>query len=218
MFFPTSIFYNNRGYLLSFLLYAHLLSHDFKYSYNNLSNPHFIDKKIFSLFKIVVQLQLSPFPTPTNPHHPTHPHLPPSILPLLWLSPCVLYTCALMILPHFPCYPLPTLLWVLSVCSLFQCSDYILLACLSQLLEPAHILGLMAPSLHLQTSKACLCPFFCSYISLSAASNNFPCLRIHTIRPGPYEQYRTFLKFFNLNDICQVHSAMSGNTFLVWGL
>ena len=57
------------------------------------------------------------------PHYP--PPLQPSPLPilnptLLWLCPCVLYTCSLMTIHPFP--PLaPHPLWLLSVCSLFQC-------------------------------------------------------------------------------------------------
>ena len=40
---------------------------------------------------------------------------------LLWLCPCVLYTCSLVDFPLFsPIIPLPPPLWLLSICSLFQ--------------------------------------------------------------------------------------------------
>ena len=52
---------------------------------------------------------------------PTHPRLPPSNLSPLVLSVCPLYRSLdgpSSIIPH---YPSPSPLWLLSVCSLFQC-------------------------------------------------------------------------------------------------
>ena len=72
------------------------------------------------LFMYVVQVKLSPF----SPHHTPRPPIPashPRTYPL-WLCPCVFYTCSLMALPLFsPIIPCPTPLWLLSICSLFQC-------------------------------------------------------------------------------------------------
>ena len=66
------------------------------------------------VFFIVVLVQLSPF----SPHHAPHP---PQTYPL-WLCPYVLYTCSLMALPLIsPIILLSPPLWLLSVCSLFQC-------------------------------------------------------------------------------------------------
>ena len=58
----------------------------------------------------------------TPPYLPclTHPCLPPSNLPALALSMCPLYMFLYGPSPIFPIIPLP-LLWLLSVCSLFQC-------------------------------------------------------------------------------------------------
>ena len=51
-----------------------------------------------------------------------------------WLCPCILYTGSLMALPRFsPIIPLPSSLWLLSVCSLFQCL-WLYFACLFLLL------------------------------------------------------------------------------------
>ena len=83
-----------------------------------------------SFLKIIVQLQLSPFPPITLPC-PTQPHLAHSILPSVCLCLWVLYTCSFMTLPllsplslstfpsgncHFVCYS--------------HVSGYILLTCL----------------------------------------------------------------------------------------
>ena len=74
----------------------------------------------------------------TSSPHPIHPHLTPSNLPL-WLCPCVLYTCSLTALPLFsPNIPLPPLIWLLSVCSLFQCL-WLYFACLFVLLIRFHL-------------------------------------------------------------------------------
>ena len=81
-------------------------------------------------FFIVVQVQLSPF----SPHNAT-PHTSPISTSYprtypLWLCPCVLYTCSFMVLLLFsPIVPLPPPLWLLSVCSLFQCL-WLYFACL----------------------------------------------------------------------------------------
>ena len=75
----------------------------------------------------IVQIQLSPFFPLCSPlpHSPPPPTLNPSPL---WLCPWVLYTCSFMTLHLFPL--LSPLLWLLLVCSYFNVSDYILLACL----------------------------------------------------------------------------------------
>ena len=53
----------------------------------------------------------------TPPISTSHPRTYP-----LGLCPCVLYTCSLKDLPLFsPIIPLSPPLWLLSVCSLFQC-------------------------------------------------------------------------------------------------
>ena len=59
----------------------------------------------------------------TPPHHPPHPSPPLTLEPTrLWLCPCVLYTCSLMAFPlFFLSIPLHLPLWLLPVCSLFQC-------------------------------------------------------------------------------------------------
>ena len=57
----------------------------------------------------------------------------------LWLCPCVLYTCSLMDLPLFSSIiPLPPPLWLLSVCSLFQCF-WLYFVCLFVLLIRFHL-------------------------------------------------------------------------------
>ena len=58
---------------------------------------------------------------PTTPHCPTHPCLSPSNLCLLALSMCPLWKFLDGLSPIFPDYPLPPPLWLLSVCSSFQC-------------------------------------------------------------------------------------------------
>ena len=72
-------------------------------------------------FFIVVQVRLSPLST----HHAPPPHPPPPshLNPTpLWLCPQVLYTCSLMIFPLLsPIISLDPPLWLLLVCSLFQC-------------------------------------------------------------------------------------------------
>ena len=77
---------------------------------------------------IVVQVQFSTFS-----HHHFSPPQPPPLPTLnpsfLWL--CFLYACSLMTLPLLsPIIAPPPALWLLSVCSLFNVSGYILLACL----------------------------------------------------------------------------------------
>ena len=67
-------------------------------------------------------------------------HLPPVAPPIpashpqtyaLWFCPCVLYTCSLVALPLYSTtILLSPPLWLLSVCSLFQCLSSTLLACL----------------------------------------------------------------------------------------
>ena len=53
--------------------------------------------------------------------HPTHCYHPPSTLPPLALSMGPLYMFLDDPSPFFPHYPLPAPLWLLSVCSLYQC-------------------------------------------------------------------------------------------------
>ena len=92
----------------------------------------------FYNFVFVIQAQLSLF----YPHHApscsTHSYISPSNLPLLALF-SVLYTHFLTAPPLFsPIILLPTPLWLLSVCFLFQCLwlDFACLFCwLGQLVE-----------------------------------------------------------------------------------
>ena len=74
-------------------------------------------------YLIVLQVQLSPFPTtPATKPCTVLLHASPTWSCLLWFCPCVLYTCFLMTLPWFSStIPLPLPLWLLSVLSLFQC-------------------------------------------------------------------------------------------------
>ena len=80
-------------------------------------------------FSIVIQVQ---FPTFSHHHLPPLQPSPPSTLDPtpLWLSPCVLYTCSLKTLPHFPSiipFHLPC-----GYCHFvlyFSVSGYILLPC-----------------------------------------------------------------------------------------
>ena len=89
------------------------------------------------LFFIVLQVQLSPFlpPYPPGPSIPTsHPLSYP-----LWLCPCAVYTCSLRALPLFsPIISLPSTLWLLSDCSLFQCL-WLYFVCLFVLLISLHL-------------------------------------------------------------------------------
>ena len=85
---------------------------------------------LFSLFLMLLKYSCLHFPpsTASAPPIPTsHPRTH-----TLWLCPRVRYTCSLMILPLLsPVIRLPLSLWLLSICSLFQCLWlYILLACL----------------------------------------------------------------------------------------
>ena len=76
----------------------------------------------------------TPLWSPTPPFPASHLQTYP-----LWLCPCVLCTCSLMDLPLFPpiiLLPLP--LWLLSVCSLFQCF-WLYFACLYVLLIRFHL-------------------------------------------------------------------------------
>ena len=75
----------------------------------------------FFSFFIVVQVQLSPFSCHHSPLPLPPP--PPTLNPThLWLYPCVLYTCSLMILSQLsPVISHLAPLWLLSVYSLFQC-------------------------------------------------------------------------------------------------
>ena len=88
-------------------------------------------KIILYIFKFfTVQLHLSPFLPITLPH-PTHLHLPHSILPLHHCPfPWVLYTWSLMTLPSFP--PIIPSHHPSGYCQFvlyFNVSRYILLAC-----------------------------------------------------------------------------------------
>ena len=77
-----------------------------------------------------------------SPHHspPPYPPPPPNLNPSpLWLCPCVLYTCSLMILPFLSfIIPFPPPLWLLSVCSLLQ-RLWLYFACLFVLLIMFHL-------------------------------------------------------------------------------
>ena len=98
------------------ILMTDILSQDISYFQQFYIYLFFIDW----LF-IVVQVYLSPF----SCHHfpPPHPPPPPTLNSTsLWLCPWVLYTCSLMTLPPLsPIIPFPSPLWLLSICSLFQC-------------------------------------------------------------------------------------------------
>ena len=78
----------------------------------------FVDCFFVDSFLLLFKYNCLPFhPTTAPPIPASHPWTYP-----LWLCLCVLYTCSLMDCPLFsPIIPLPTLLWLLSVCSLFQC-------------------------------------------------------------------------------------------------
>ena len=90
---------------------------------------------------IVVQVQLSPF----SPHH----DLPPSNLPSLALSVCPLYMFLDGPSPIFPNYPIPPPLWLLSVCSLFQCLVvFCLLVCFA---DKVPLIGQIIPYLSFTT-------------------------------------------------------------------
>ena len=73
---------------------------------------------IFLLFKYsCLHFHLTLAPAPPIPA--SHPRTQP-----LWLCPCVLHSCSLMDLHLFPAIiPVPPPLWLLSVCSLFQCES-----------------------------------------------------------------------------------------------
>ena len=72
---------------------------------------------------------------PTMPPYPTHPHLPPSNPPPLALPMCPLYV---FLNGPSPIIPLPSPLWLLSVCSLFQCL-WLYFACLFVLIIRFHL-------------------------------------------------------------------------------
>ena len=83
-----------------------------------------------SFFKIVVQVQLSLF---------SYHHFPPSqCYPPLALSFSLLYMFLDDSSPSFPCHPPLQPLWLLSVCSLFQCL-WLYFACLFVLLIRFHL-------------------------------------------------------------------------------
>ena len=88
---------------------------------------------IYLLIYVIFQIQLSPFSVHHGPPTPPIPASHPQTNPL-WLCPCVLYTCSLVDLPLFShIIPPPCPLWLLSVCSLFQCL-WLYFACLFILL------------------------------------------------------------------------------------
>ena len=89
-----------------------------------------VTKKIFNFFSVYIYIFLlfknyCSSTAPLSRHHfpPPYPPPPPTLNPNpLWLCPWVLYTCSLMTLPLLsPVITLPLPLWLLSVCSLFQC-------------------------------------------------------------------------------------------------
>ena len=71
-------------------------------------------------FKLLFKYSCVHFQHTTAPH-PIHPCLPPLNLPPLALSMCPLYMFLDGPFPIFPHYLVPPPLWLLSVCSLFQC-------------------------------------------------------------------------------------------------
>ena len=79
---------------------------------------------------------------PFSPHHAHSPHLSPP--PILEPTPfgfvhVSFYTCSLLALPLFsPIIPLPCPLWLLTVCSLFQCL-WLYFACLFVALIRFHL-------------------------------------------------------------------------------
>ena len=90
----------------------------------------FMNNSLFCLFVFIVQVQLSPF---SCHHFPLpHPPPPPCLNPTpLCLCLWVLYTYSLAtLLLLSPVMPLLFPLWLLSVCSYFNVSGYILLTCL----------------------------------------------------------------------------------------
>ena len=95
--------------------------HTFNSSFSCMENLYMLAFLFFSLFFIIVQVQLSLFSL-----HPSHPHLTP-----LWLCPCVLYTDFLTTLLLFPpviSFPLPS--GYSHIVLNFNVSGYILFACL----------------------------------------------------------------------------------------
>ena len=105
----------------------------------------------FNFFVVVVQVQLSQLPPHYSPQ-PTHPDLSPSILSPLALSMGPLYMFLDDPSPIFPIIPLPPPLWLLSVCSLFQCF-WLYFACLFVLLDYLLFFFFIKVSIHV------LCPF-----------------------------------------------------------
>ena len=74
-------------------------------------------------------------PTTTLPC-PTHSHLPPLILPPF--GPVSFIPFPWQLFPLFPIIPLQPSLWLLSICSLFQCL-WLYFACLFVLLSRFHL-------------------------------------------------------------------------------
>ena len=75
---------------------------------------------LFFLYFFIVQVHCLHFLS-TTPHHPSNTHLPPLIIPSLALSMCPSYMFPDGPSPIFPLLPLPTPLWLLSVCSFLLC-------------------------------------------------------------------------------------------------
>ena len=72
------------------------------------------------IYNCCLSTVVSIFPPPLPA--PPQPSPPPTLDPIPhWLCPCVLYTCSLMTFHLSPVILLPASLWLLSVCSLFQC-------------------------------------------------------------------------------------------------
>ena len=87
-----------------------------------------LKKQFLNLFFNVVQIQLFPFP-PTTPSCSTHPYLPPWTPPAFGLVHGSLHIFLDDLSTVSSFYPLPSPLWLLLVCSLFQCLQLYCVVC-----------------------------------------------------------------------------------------
>ena len=83
---------------------------------------------LYFYFLLLFEYSCLHFPPPTFTPTLFIPASYPRTYPL-WLFPCVLHTCSLMTPTLSPITPLPSPLWLLSGCSLFQCL-WLYFACL----------------------------------------------------------------------------------------
>ena len=98
---------------------------------------YIVNTLIFKIILLLFKYSCLHLP-PTRHPHPNHPHLPPLIPRPPWFCPCVLYSSSWKPFRTFPHYPLPLPLWLLWVCSLFQCL-WFYCSCLFVLLIRFHL-------------------------------------------------------------------------------